>query len=233
MEILKEFIPAIILCLISFGLWLINILLDKRDDDSVNKGLDVSKTYGKVTDNNDTSDTKTNNIKKLINEGETDIKIISNKSNCTYPECVLKIRHLIASKQIEHFYLDTVNFKLFKCSREDAELLAKYKTSIYSKHLSIDEIATSLYNIDPYSNTKEEYKDQVFNDLKYLYDKKVLFNVKLNPVDRTIKYYLDQNGDDDLVTVHCPNCGALNEVDVDSKVRCSYCNTIIVADKTE
>ena len=31
----------------------------------------------------------------------------------------------------------------------------------------------------------------------------------------------------DYITINCPNCGALNDVNRGSKVRCEYCETII------
>lgn len=193
-----------------------------------------AKFYGDVIPSDEDFDTKVNRILNSIKKGETDIKEIAKASHCTYPECVLKIKYLKNKRLIGDCYIDTTNLKIFACSSEDEELLKKYKTSVYDKHLSIDEIATSLYQLDPYNSTKEEYVDKVFNDLKYLDSKNLLNGIKLIDVDKKIKYYsVEKKKETNLVTVHCPNCGALNDIDTGNKARCSYCNTIIFVDETE
>ena len=206
-------------------------ILNGINEDSYQK---YAKFYGDVVPSDDDFNTKLNNILNSIKKGETDIKEIAKNSHCTYPECVLKIRYLKNKRLIGDYFIDTNNLRIFPCSKEDEELLKKYKISIYKNHFSIDEIADNLYRLDPYSFTKEEYKDKIFEDLKYLDSKKLLNGIVLNEVDKTIKYYsIEKKKESDLVTVHCPNCGALNDLDVDSKTRCSYCNTIIVIDKSE
>ena len=189
--------------------------------------------YGEVDSSSDDFDTKVNSILSCIKKGETDIKEIAKVSHCTYPECVMKIRYLKTAKKLENYYLDPISLRVFPCDKEDEALLKKYLDSLYKKHLSVEEMTETIYKLDPYNKTKEEYRDDIFNDLKYLSSKKLLEGIVLNEVDKSIKYYLDQNKERDLVTVHCPNCGSLNDVDVDSKTRCKYCNTIIIVDKTE
>lgn len=206
-------------------------ILNEINEDSYQK---YAKFYGDVVPSDDDFNTKVNNILNSIKKGETDIKEIAKNSHCTYPECVLKIKYLKNKRLIGDYFIDTNNLKIFPCDKEDEELLKKYKISIYKNHSSIDEIVDNLYGIDPYSYTKEEYKDKIFEDLKYLDSKNLLNGIVLNEVDKTIKYYsVEKKKETNLVTVHCPNCGALNDLDVDSKTRCSYCNTIIVVDKTE
>ena len=206
-----------------------NKILDSVNNDSYQK---YAKFYGDVVPNDDNFEVKVNNILNLIKQGEVDIKEIAKSSHCTYPECVLKIKYLKNKRLIGDYYIDTDNLKLLICNKEDEKLLKKYKVSIYNKHLSVEEMADHLYKIDPYTHTKDDYINMVFKDLKYLDSKNILNGVILNDVDKTIKYYtIEKKKETDLVTVHCPNCGALNDVDVDSKTRCSYCNTIIMVDK--
>ena len=206
-------------------------LLNSINEDSYQK---YAKFYGDVVPTDDDFDTKLNKILELIKKGETDIKEIAKYSHCTYPECVLKLKYLKNKRLIGDYYIDSANLLVYPCSDEDAKLINKYKGSIYNQHLSIDEMADNLYQIDPYSHSKKEYKDLVFDDLKYLDSKGLLNGIVLNDVDKTIKYYsLEKKKETNLVTVHCPNCGALNDLDVDSKTRCSYCHTIIIIDKTE
>ena len=206
-------------------------ILKSISEDSYQK---YAKFYGDVVPTDDDFDTKVNVILDMIKKGESDIKEMAKQSHCTYPECVLKIKYLKNKRLIGDYYIDTNNLRIFPCDKNDEDLLNKYKVSIYNKHLSVEEMADYLYKIDPYNHTKEEYIDSVFGDLKYLDSKGLLNGVVLNEVDKTIKYYsIEKKKETDLVTVHCPNCGALNELDIDSKVRCSYCNTIITINKAE
>ena len=232
-------ILLIILCIISILLKILEFVIDKvneqKERDRIYNEMRKKpvEIYGEVDSSNNDFDTKVNSILTCIKKGETDIKEIAKASQCTYPECVMKIRYLKTSKMLEDYYLDPINLKIFPCDKEDEALLKKYIDRLYKKHLSVEDMAETMYKFDPYNKTKEEYRDEIFNDLKYLSSKKLLNGIVLNEVDKTIKYYLDQNKETDLVTVHCPNCGSLNDVDVDSKTRCKYCNTIIIVDKTE
>ena len=205
--------------------------LEKINQDSYQR---YAKFFGNIVPSDGDFNAKVNKILDSIKFGETDIKTIAEKSNCTYPECILKIKYLKNKRLIDNYYVDSANLIIYPCTKEDEKLVNKYKLSIYQKHLSINEMADSLYQLNPYNFTKEEYKDKIFNDLKYLDSKNLLSGIVLNDVDKTIKYYsVEKKKGSNLVTVHCPNCGALNDVDVNSKTRCSYCNTIISADKTE
>lgn len=160
-----------------------------------------------------------------------DIKKIAAKAGCSYDECILKIRYLKNKRRIGDLHIDHVNGLLLQCSPEDSELLTKYKPFIYNNHLTIKEMAArmpgaSIKNLD-------KYKEQVFNDLKNLYDKDLINGIKLNEVDKEILYYtIEKNKKEkDFISIRCENCGAINDVNRGSKTRCAYCNTII-EDKT-
>lgn len=75
----------------------------------------------------------------------------------------------------------------------------------------------------------EKYKEQVFNELKMLYDKDLINGVKLNEVDKEILYYTveKRKKEQDFISMRCGNCGAINDVNRGGKTRCEYCNTIM------
>ena len=79
-------------------------------------------------------------------------------------------------------------------------------------------------------NTKSKVEEQVYKELKYLYDKELINGLIINDVDRTIKYYSVEKKlkAKDYITMQCKHCGALNDVRRGGKTRCEYCNSIIV-----
>lgn len=187
-----------------------------------------AKFYGDIVPTDEEYMDKLSSIYKLINTDKiTDINLIAKNSNCTLEECVLKIRYLKNKKLIENYYIDTSNFVLLPCSVEDQKLLDKYKPYIYASHLQIDEIANYVANKG--YKTINELREDVFNDLVYLNKKGLINGIKIDEIDRRIIYYTIEKRkiNDGLETVHCPNCGALNDVSTVGKVRCGYCNTII------
>jgi len=166
----------------------------------------------------------------ILNQGVDDIEFIAKESTCTYEECVLKIRYLKNKRKIGDLYIDYVNKSLKKCSIEDQQLLDKYNAFLYKHHLQIDEIARRLPNTS--SDNLEEIKNKVYEDLVYLDDKGLINGIILNKVDRVIIYYHIEKHkkEKDYITVNCHNCGAINDVNRGSKVRCEYCNTIVSSD---
>lgn len=188
-----------------------------------------SKFYGDIVPKDDRFDIKLYRIYTfVVNKGMRDIKEISEMSLCSLPETVMKIRYLKNKRLIDDLYIDTNNMKLIPCSEKDQELLDKYKPYIYGSHLQVDQIASTMplgnyYNI-------EELKNDIYTDIVYLNNKGLINGIKINDVDKTIIYYSIEKRKviPNLETVHCPNCGALNDVDSNSKTRCSYCSTIIV-----
>ena len=207
---------------------------DLRRHENINQ--ESYQRYGKFYENAIPADIlfekKMNSIyQSIVNEKKTDIKKIAAKAGCSYEECILKIRYLKNKRQIGDFHIDHVNGVLLPCTEEESELLSKYKSFIYYNHLTISEMAARMPGA-ALSNL-EEYKEKVFNDLKYLYDNDLINGVKLNEVDKEILYYTveKRKKEKDLISIRCENCGAINDVNRGSKSRCEYCNTII-EDKT-
>ncbi|MDD5888508.1 MAG: hypothetical protein PUC82_03345 [bacterium] len=165
----------------------------------------------------------------IINEKEDDINFIAKEAGCTYEECILKIKYLKNKRQIGDMYIDKINGVIKKCSPEDQALLDKYTHFLYVDKFQIFDIARML----PQTSSKNinEVMQQVFEDLKYLDDKGLINGIILNEVDQTILYYSVEKHkkEKDFVTINCKNCGALNDVNRGSKVRCRYCNTIVAA----
>ena len=189
-----------------------------------------AKFYDVLIPNDGDFNNKIETIYNLINSKEYSIKKISDKSNCTLEETVLMIKYLKNKRLLGNFYIDTNSYELLPCSDEDEGLLDKYDDYIYESHLQIDEIA----NLIPNKKYKEisELEDEVYNELVYLDKKGLLNGIKINTVDRKIIYYtIEKNKKHDYETIHCPNCGALNDVDSDSKVRCGYCKGIVKGTK--
>ena len=175
---------------------------------------------------------KMNKIYKAIMvDKNKDIKKIAAKAGCSYDECILKIRYLKNKRQIGELHIDHINGKLLPCSKEDNELLEKYKPFLYNNHLTISEMASRMPGAT--LSNLEKQKEQVFNDLKNLYDKELINGIKLNEVDKEILYYTveKRKKEKDYISIRCTNCGAINDVNRGSKVRCEYCGTI-VEDKT-
>lgn len=173
---------------------------------------------------------KIETVYNLINSKEYNIKKISDKSNCTLEETLLMIGYLKNKRLLGNLYIDTTSYELLPCSNEDERLLDKYDDYIYESHLQINEIANQIPN-KGYKDV-EELRDEVFNELVYLDKKGLLNGIKINTVDKKLVYYtIEKKKKHDYETVHCPNCGALNDVDSDSKVRCGYCNGIIKGTK--
>lgn len=190
--------------------------------------------YFKATEPDDREfDEKVRKIYDLIiNENVDDINLIVKESGCrTFEECVLKIRYLKNKRIIGDYYIDLVTKTIKKCSEEDQKLLEKYSGYIYIHHLQIDEITVKMPTTT--NINFQAAREQVFNDIVNLYDKGLLNGIILNKVDRFISYYtLDKRLQKELISKNCPNCGAINEMNRYSKVRCLYCNTIIADEES-
>lgn len=232
---MKYILDADILLIIAVVMVLIVVLIYLKD--MLSKKGRVNEwsyqRYAKFYGNNVLKDKhfndKINTIYHLIvNDGETDIMAIANKSNCLYEECVLKIKYLKNKRMLsELLYIDEIHGIINKCSEEDQELLDKYKKYIYYNHYQIDEIATNLPNAS--LENKDELEEEVFNDLLYLDSKGLISGIIINEVDRKITYYsVEKNTrEKDYVTVVCSRCGAINDVHRNGKAKCDYCKTII------
>lgn len=187
-----------------------------------------AKFYGNIVLTDTEFKNKINTIHNLItNKKMQDITEIAKLSNCTFEECILKIRYLKNKRQIGDYYIDHVNGLILPCTKEDQILLDKYKPYIYQNHYQIDEIATHLPG-STLSN-KKQTEEQVLKDLIYLDEKDLINGIKINKVDQKIIYYTIEKHkkEKDYITINCPNCGAINDVNRGGKIRCEYCNTII------
>ena len=206
----------------------IKMVYDPEDlnQDSFQK---YAKFYGNIVPTDDSYDVKLNTIYDLITKEQIfDIREIANKSNCTELECILKIKYLKNKRMLGDYFIDTTNHLLVPCSQSDQLLLDRYKPYIYHSHLQVDEIAAQIST--PNQLSIIDLRNQVFHELNYLDNKSLLNGVLIDDVDRTITYYTIEKKKEvkGLVTSHCPNCGALNDVQIGGKARCTYCGTIIV-----
>ena len=165
---------------------------------------------------------------QIMKDNEENIKQIAELSGCTYPECILKIKYLKQIKRIpEEYFIDEANGLVNRCSKEDQELLKKYRPYICRSKLQIPQIVARIPHTP--GKTYEEMKKQVLDDLAYLDEKDLINGIILNKVDETITYYNYQTTGDktDKITVTCQNCGAPNEVNRGGKTWCEYCGTIV------
>lgn len=165
----------------------------------------------------------------IVKEKKSNIKEIAERSNCAYEECILKIKYLKNKGYIGEYYIDHIEGTVLPCTKEDLVLLKRYKKYVYNHHLQVDEIAARLPGTT-IENLKE-VSDKILRDLIYLEKKDLINGIKINEIDKEIIYYdLEKKKKKyDVVTVSCPNCGALNDVNKGSKVRCQYCQGIVEA----
>ena len=225
------------------GMGFLAIYISKKGGKDLEQRIDINhvnensfqryaKFYGEIVPSEADFDRKLNKIYILIKDHNMrDIKQIAEISSCTLPECVLKIKYLKNKRLIDDLYIDTNNMKLITCSPEDQLLIDKFKPYIYGTHTQISEFVNLVPN--PEGLNIEEHKKKLLDELIYL-DKKGLVNgVKIDDIDGEIIYYALEKRKTvkDRETVHCPNCGALNDVELTGKVRCSYCNSIVMGSK--
>lgn len=170
-------------------------------------------------------------IKELIDAGETDISFIANEAGCTLEECIMKINYLKNKRVLDNCYINRDSHTLVKCSEDDMILVDKYRSYIYGAHLPLEEII-AVAETD--TNDYEKKKAQVIRELKYLIDNNIVNGVIYNEVDNKLIYYTVEkhSKEKNVVSISCPQCGALNDVNYNSKVRCKYCENIISGPKS-
>ena len=172
-------------------------------------------------------ETKINSIINLVkNEKLEDINEIANRSNCTFEECVMKIKYLKNKRVLDDYYIDRINRALKKCTPEDTAILEKYYNMIYVEHLQIDEIAKNLPNF--HNKPLTIIEEDVYRDIKYLYDKCIINGIKLDEGSKKIIYYTIEKHKKALsyATINCSKCGALVDVSKGGNGRCNYCGSI-------
>ena len=163
---------------------------------------------------------KINEIKRLILEDkETDLYAIAKLANCTYEEVILKIGYLKNKRVIGDYYVDSAAGIVSMCTDEELAALKKYERFLYGRHCQVDSIAIE-------TNQSEE---KVWQDLEYLDNKKLINGIILNQVDKQIVYYSIEKRlkAKDYISINCPNCGRLVDIQRGSKGRCPCCDSII------
>ena len=207
------------------------ILAIRKDNNKSNINEWSYKRYADFYGQMEIADPKFNEkITKILdmikNEHENDVEFIAKESGCTVAECILKIDYLKNKRLLDDIYIDREFNKIINCSDEDRRLADKYKPYVYASHLSLKEIVAQVPST---TNNYDEALNTIRSELKYLIDKKILNGVVYNEVDDELIYYAIEKHkhDKDYATIECPKCGALNEVNYNSKSRCKYCGNII------
>ena len=152
---------------------------------------------------------------------------IAEHSGCTEEEAVMKIRYLKNKRVLDNIYIDRYNRVVKKCSEEDEKLLEKYYNMIYFDHYSIVEMAQRVPNY--HNKPMPIIEEDVFRDIKYLYDKCILNGIKIDENKKDIIYYTIEKHKKALeyATINCPKCGALVDVGFNSNARCDYCGSMV------
>lgn len=231
MEIINALIIIVIIILITISIITTRKKTRKIDINHINENSfqKYAKFYGEIYPHEEDFDAKLNTIYTLItNNGERDIKRIAELSSCQIPECVIKIKYLKNKRMIDDLYIDTNNLVLIKCSEEDQKLIDKYKPYIYGSHTQIADFAALLPNPD--NLEIDDLRKKALEELKYLNNNNLINGIKIDDIDGIITYYTleKRKNVNNMETVHCKNCGALNDVEVTGKTRCGYCKSIVI-----
>lgn len=190
------------------------------------------QNYAKFYGNTELKDIKFNEkINKIydliVNKHEKNIRKIASASHCTYEECILKIRYLKNKRMIQNVYIDHTYGKILPCTPQDEILLKKYSNYLYRGHLQIPEMAVIMTGVN--IENINQVKERIYKDLVYLEEKDLINGIKIDRIDRVIIYYTLEKKlkARDFISINCPNCGAINDLNRGGKVRCEYCQTII------
>lgn len=189
-----------------------------------------ARFYNAVAEYDNNFERKLNRIIELVKyQKADDLKEIAGEVGCTLEEVILKINYLENSRILNNIHIDRKTYKIIECTPEDEKLIKKYTPYIYYNHFTLEEIATKVRRTVHYS--KEEVEQNVYDELTYLINNDLVHGLKLDPVDRKIIYLaVDKDKtkhSKDLITINCPRCGALNDINRGCKTRCLYCNSII------
>ena len=114
MESFREFIVPITIFLVA--IW-VAVWKEKSRLKSLGRKIneDSYQRYAKFYGNTIPKDANfINQIKiiyySIVKDGETDVKKIAEKANCTYTDCILKIRYLKNKRKLaDYYYIDEVN----------------------------------------------------------------------------------------------------------------------------
>ena len=171
---------------------------------------------------------KIDKITECVNDKKYErLELIAEESGCSVEEVVMKIRYLKNKRVIDNVYIDRVNKLVKPCTDDDIEILEKYYNMIYTDHFSVLEIAERMPNY--HNKPLPIIKEDIYKDIKYLYEKSILNGIKLDESRREIIYYTleKKRKAERYATVNCPRCGALVDVIKRNSGRCEYCGTIV------
>ena len=172
-------------------------------------------------------DDKISSIVNCVNNKRIEsIDEIAKESSCTFDECVMKIKYLKNKRVFGDYYIDYLNRALKPCNQDDAKILEKYYLMLYHDHMSIDEIAKSLPNL--HNKPLSIIREDVYEDIKYLYDKSIINGIRLDETTQNIIYYTVEKHSKSLeyVTLNCSKCGALVDILRGGTGRCEYCGSL-------
>ena len=167
-------------------------------------------------------------IKKCINEDNIErLEEIATLSGCTVDEVIMKIRYLRNKRIFDDIYIDRYNRLVRKCTIEDKEIFKRYEDLIYVNHYSIKEIAEKIPNY--YNKPFTIIIEDVYKDIKFLYDKCIINGIKLDDERKEINYYTieKKKKEEKYVTLNCPKCGSLVDVLKKNNAHCDYCGTVV------
>ena len=171
---------------------------------------------------------KINSIIDCINNKNYDrLDDIASISGCTVEEVIMKVRYLKNKRVFDNIFIDRYNKMIKKCTEEDQKILEKYYNMLYFDHYSIVEIAQRIPNY--HNKPMPIIEEDVYKDIKYLYDKCIINGIKLDETRKEIVYYTIEKHKkaETYATVNCPKCGALVDVITKQTGRCDYCGSAV------
>lgn len=171
---------------------------------------------------------KIESIKTCINVKHIErLDEIAAASGCTIEEVVMKIRYLKNKRVFDNIFIDRYNKLVKKCTEEDQKILEKYYNMLYFDHFSIIEMAQRVPNY--HNKPMPIIEEDVYKDIKYLYEKCIINGIKLDEDKKEIIYYTIEKHKkaQTYATVNCPKCGALTDVFRGGNGRCDYCGSIV------
>ena len=167
-------------------------------------------------------------IKQHVNEKQTErLDEIAIDAGCTVDEVIMKIRYLRNKRIFNDIYIDRYNKLVRKCTLEDKEIFKKYEDMIYINNYSIREIAEKVPNY--YNKPFTIIIEDVYKDIKFLYDKCIINGIRLDDERKEIVYYTieKQKKAEKYATLNCPKCGALVDVLKNNSAHCDYCGSLV------
>ena len=171
---------------------------------------------------------KIDKITECVNDKKYErLDLISEEAGCPVEEVIMKIRYSKNKRVIDGVYIDRVNKLVKKCTSDDEEILNKYYEMLYSNHYLVQEMAEKMPNY--HNKPLPIIKEDIYKDIKYLYEKNIINGIKLDESRREIIYYTleKKRKAERYATINCPRCGTLVDVVKKNTGRCEYCGSIV------